>query len=171
MLNHAQADAVKAKVASDERVHNALQGQAAPGAPMTPRLATFAAAYLIGVADGSTSEHELGWLHHFLDRLEPLKGTDALTEADLEKVTVNIILARKKYDGFIASIAASLPEKSQRAGALYLACIISYLDGVVYESEQKHLDALAQGLGLAKQEQKAIMETANELVISLGRAG
>ena len=169
MLNDAQADNVRAKVAADARVQSALESKPAAGAPMSPRVATFAAAYLLGVADGSASEHELGWLHHFLGKLDALHGTAALTEADLEKVSTNIIVSRRKPEAFIASIAASLPDKTHRAGALYLACIVAFLDGKVYDSEDKVIDQLATGLGMHVQEKLTVMETARDLVISLGR--
>jgi tellurite resistance protein len=167
LLSDAGAERLSAHARSDAGVVEALSRAPSAGAPMSPRVASYAAAYLLAVADGAASEHEIGWLLHFIDRLAPLDGEPPLTEADRDRVAVAIIAARKKPDALLADIAASLPRRTQRAGALYLACIVALLDGVRYDSETAALERLRAALALDRKEIDEMLAGARALIASL----
>lgn len=138
----------------------AFSDQPAEGAEMSPRGATYAAAYFMALADGSATDDELASIKKFLDLMAPRTGHHAPDSTEQIGIEIDATLASSDPDRFIGRIAKALPEHKQRVVAVLVAALTSLADGQVHDKERALIEKLARAFGLDRNSVDHILDSA-----------
>ncbi len=136
------------QISSEAGYELAFSDEIAGDAPMSPRGATYAAAYFMALADGKATQDELDAITKHLDALAP-RTVSAGRDADEQiQITMDAAWARSEPDELIGRIARALPKKQQRVVALLVAALIASADNEIHDDEVKLLRKLGAAFNL-----------------------
>lgn len=138
----------------------AFSDQTAEGADMSPRGATYAAAYFMALADGNATDDELASIKKFLDLMAPRTGPAMRDNDEQILITIDAASASTDPERFIGRIVQALPEHKQRVVALLVAALTSLADGHVHDYERALIEKLARAFGLDRNSVDHILDSA-----------
>lgn len=153
-------EAQAAAVREQDGYAEAFSDQTTEGAELSPRGATYAAAYFMALADGKATDDEFASIKRFLDLMAPRTGSEGQDNDEQYLMTMDAASASSEPEKLVARIAKALPEHKQRVVALLVAALTSLADGQVHETERALVEKLAGAFGLDRNSVDHILDSA-----------